>query len=448
MRNDFGFLRVLIFGLVVMGCGCKKVSLPEAPAVDAGVSAPAEVVPAAEVPKPVASVTGPDTKASVVVLCYHRFEEKPKDSLGIQPAEFERQMDALASHGFKVIPMRDFLLWRRGEKALPEKSVLITVDDGFRSVYEVAWPILKARGYPFTVFIYTNYVKGQPNAGGQSLSWGELGEMRDAGVDIQSHTVSHSNMKLEKGKWAVKYRTAEEWLKAEMDGSKKMLEQKLGISVGAVAYPYGVHNQKIRAAAMDAGYEVAFTTYGQRVTYHTPGDQIGRYAIESDKAQIFEDAMRMVGGSGDAGTVRTNASATMMTIPAEGAVVTESRPVLKANLASLGEIDPATLVVRVSGVGKLEVKFDAETKLMEARFNEPIRDRENVVLVSGKSGAKRFELRWTFYYEAKAGEAKAGEAKVGEAKVGPALRPSAVLPAAVPSEGGAVLPGVPPVPGK
>jgi uncharacterized low-complexity protein len=160
----------------------------------------------------------------------------------------------------------------------------------------------------------------------------------------------------------------------------------------------------------------------------------------------------------------------MVTVPAEGAVVSDPRPVVKANLASLGEVDAASLVVRVSGVGKLDVKYDAATKLMEARFLEPIRERENVVLVSGKSGAKRFELRWTFIYEAKAGEAKAGEAKVGEAKVGeakageakvgeakageakagvPELRVPSALPAAVPAGvvggggGDAVLPAVP-----
>jgi hypothetical protein len=228
-----------------------------------------------------------------------------------------------------------------------------------------------------------------------------------------------------------------------------MLEQKLGIPVGAVAYPYGVHNQRIRAAAMDAGYEVAFTTYGQRVSYHTPADQIGRYAIESGKPQIFEDAMRMIGGSGDAGTVRTNASATMVTVPAEGAVVSDPQPLVKANLASLGEVDAASLVVRVSGVGKLDVKYDAVSKLMEARFLEPIRERENVVLVSGKSGAKRFELRWTFIYESKAGEAKAGEAKAGEAKAGaPELRVPAASPAAVPTEGAGSVPGLPAVPSR
>jgi uncharacterized low-complexity protein len=107
----------------------------------------------------------------------------------------------------------------------------------------------------------------------------------------------------------------------------------------------------------------------------------------------------------------------------------------------------------------LDVKYDAVSKLMEARFLEPIRERENVVLVSGKSGAKRFELRWTFIYESKAGEAKAGEAKAGEAKAGeakageakagaPELRVPAASPAAVPTEGAGSVPGLPAVPSR
>jgi len=147
----------------------------------------------------------------------------------------------------------------------------------------------------------------------------------------------------------------------------------------------------------------------------------------------------MIGGTGEPGTVRTNASATMVTVPAEGAVVSDPQPLVKANLASLGEVDAGSLVVRVSGVGKLDVKYDALTKLMEAHFLGPIRERENVVIVSGKSGTKRFELRWTFIYEAKAGEAKPG---------GPELRIPAASPAAVPAEGVGSEPALPAVPSR
>jgi Polysaccharide deacetylase len=72
-------------------------------------------------------------------------------------------------------------------------------------------------GYPFTMFIYTDYIKGGPKSGGQSISWDQLAEMRDAGVDIEGHTVSHSSLNARKGKTDEQYLA---WLKSEIAGSK------------------------------------------------------------------------------------------------------------------------------------------------------------------------------------------------------------------------------------
>ena len=97
------------------------------------------------------------------MLCYHRFEDKPKDGLATKAADFEAQMQALKDNGIIVISMEDFLAWRRGEKEIPEKAAIISIDDGYLSGYNVAWPILKKFGYPFTMFLYTDYIKGGPN---------------------------------------------------------------------------------------------------------------------------------------------------------------------------------------------------------------------------------------------------------------------------------------------
>ena len=80
-------------------------------------------------------------------------------------------------------------------ESIPPRSAIITLDDGWNSTYEAAWPILKKFGYPFTLFIYTDYVKGGPKSGGGSLTWSQLAELRDAGADIESHTVSHHDLR-------------------------------------------------------------------------------------------------------------------------------------------------------------------------------------------------------------------------------------------------------------
>jgi hypothetical protein len=143
---------VLSVGLAF--AACKKNPRVVAPGAQE-VAKAAPTVSATPVPEPI------NLKSEVIVLCYHRFEDKPKDSLAIKPADFEAQMQALKDNGIVVISMTDFLAWRRGEKAIPEKAAIISIDDGYLSGYNVAWPILKKFGYPFTMFICTNYPLGK-----------------------------------------------------------------------------------------------------------------------------------------------------------------------------------------------------------------------------------------------------------------------------------------------
>src|SRR5438105_8680117 len=120
-------------------------------------------------PRPVASatvapkVTKPvvDQTAQTIILCYHRLVDKVRyPGTEITPPAFEAQMKALKDRGITVISMQDLLAWKRGEKNIPPRCAVITFDDGWKSQYEVGWPILKKLGYTFTMFIYTEGVSG------------------------------------------------------------------------------------------------------------------------------------------------------------------------------------------------------------------------------------------------------------------------------------------------
>ncbi len=432
-------ITVLLLGLPL--ASCKKPSLPNSvKEVDQTPAVVVEPEPApAPAPPPPPKIHQPDTKGSVIVICYHRFEDKPKDGLSITPAAFESQMQAITDHGFTVIGLQDFLAWRRGEKSIPDKSCVITIDDGYRSGYDVAWPILKKHGFPFTMFIYTAFVKGGALAGGGSLSWGELAEMRDAGVDIQSHTVNHQSLRVKKGKFQNQFPSYEEWLKEEIAGSKRQLESQLGISVKAIAYPYGIHSDVVRAIAMESGYEAAFSTYGQRLTYHSPADQLGRYAVESTKPKIFADALSMIGGGGGMAESASSvsgqlAAVSMVTVPNEGETVHELKPVIKANLATMGEVEPGTVEIRVSGVGAVPVKYDPATRLAEGTLMQPLKDRQVTVLLSAQVNGRKVETRWNFVCDAVTSPASPGHG-------------TAVPVAPVPAHGAVVAPAhVVPVP--
>src|ERR1700722_5759873 len=331
----------LLLVLPLLVAGCKKSSTlakledKSSAANPAATAAPAQP---AVTPTPAPAI---DRSAKVIVFCYHRFEDNPRDTLAIAPAEFRTQMKALKDDGIEVIPMKDFLAWRRGEKSIPSKSAVITIDDGYVSGFSVGWPILKEFGYPFTMFIYTNYV----SVGGKSITWAQLEQMRDAGVDIESHTVSHHDLR-----HAPRGQDYTTWLHNEIHGSKDILEQKLGINIVAFAFPYGTHNEVVRKMALEAGYKALFTVYGQHMGIDAAADQLGRYAVESMHPDVFKMAVNFGNNDGvDPGVEAAQlASAAMVTQPMNEEKIPDTRPVIKANLASMGEVEPSSVEMRVS----------------------------------------------------------------------------------------------------
>ena len=387
----------------------------DGPSPAAGASAKSGAPAAAATPaRPAAPAI--NKSAAVIVLCYHRLEEhpRPKDPLAITPGEFEKEMQTVKDSGFTVIPMQDFLAWRRSDKDIPAKSCVITIDDGYVSGYDTAWPILKKFGYPFTMFVYINYI----NSGGKSISWDQLGEMRDAGVDIESHTYSHADLRNPNDKYAVdkhnfeliqsdvKNLTEDGWLKKEIAGSKEVLEKQLGIKVNALAYPFGKYNAKVLDVVKQAGYEAAFTVYGQRITHSANPFLLGRYAVDQNNPKIFQDAMGMVGG-GMGGAppvpaVAQLAAASMITQPMEGETINNNKPLIKANLATMGDVDPKSLEMRVSGLGLVPAKYDVPSKTVSYQVTQPLQNGNYTVILTATVGGKRAETRWSFNLDPKA----------------------------------------------
>src|SRR3954471_23212680 len=193
----------------------------------AGATAAPVVAATPKVKKPVV-----DQTAQVLIFCYHRLVDKIRyPGTEITPAAFEAEMKELKDKGITVIPMQDMLAWKRGEKNIPPRSAVITFDDGWKSQYEVARPILKKYGYPFTMFIYTEGVRGGLLGGGQAITWEQLADMRDNGIDIQAHTATHQDLRENHpvdiiqmgGKRTRKRLTGaeyEQWVQNEVVGSK------------------------------------------------------------------------------------------------------------------------------------------------------------------------------------------------------------------------------------
>ncbi|MEP6822983.1 MAG: polysaccharide deacetylase family protein, partial [Chthoniobacterales bacterium] len=296
----------------------------------------------------------------------------------------------------------------------------------WKTQYEVGWPIMKKYGYPFTLFIYTEGVKGMKYGGGAAMSWEMLAEMRDAGVDIQAHSATHQDLRKAYDKVQKKKLNPEEyqeWLKAEIIDSKELLEQKLAIRVNCFAVPFGYVNDVVRDFIMKAGYEALFTVYGQHLGYTSLDNSLGRYLMEGNKPKVFSDALNFGSSAGTgAAPVAEVAKGGLGAQPADGSTINTSLPLIKANLASMGEIDKGSVQMRVSGLGLVPASFDEKTKMISYQVTQKLRDKTCTVLISAKSGGKKVEATWTFTID-----------EAGSGSAAPAS-PAAAVPATSPAK--------------
>ena len=373
---------------------------------------PATAASRAKISKPVV-----DQTAQTIIFCYHRLVDKVRyPGTEITTAAFEAEMKQLKDAGITVISLQDLLAWKRGEKNIPPRCAVITFDDGWKSQYEVAWPILKKFGYPVTMFIYTEGVRGGSLGGGEAITWEQLAEMRDNGVDIQAHTATHQdlreghNIMLVSGGKRTRTKLTrpqyEEWVQNEVVGSKQLLEQRLGIKVNCFAVPFGNYNEHVKELARNAGYEAMFTVYGQPITFTSPLDSIGRYAIEANKPKVFADAVKMIGTStGGAAAVAEVGAKDLSTQPADGTTVRTALPLIKANLSGIGQIEPGSVQLRVSGLGVVPASYDPKTGMVSYQVTQKLRDTSCTVILTAKSEGKKVEAHWTFGIEEGAGAA-------------------------------------------
>ena len=187
----------------------------------------------------------------VPILMYHFVDLFPlrydrwSPGLTVTTAEFEAQMNYLARAGFHAVTLEDIYAAMGGGPPLPSKPVGITFDDGNRDNFTEAYPILRTYGFVATFFVVTGFIGGE-----HSMTWDDLVTMHDAGMAIESHTVSHVNLR----------QLDARALQQQLVGSREALFAHLGSFPSVLAYPFGQYDKRVIDAAQQAGYLAAVTT--------------------------------------------------------------------------------------------------------------------------------------------------------------------------------------------
>lgn len=299
----------------------------------------------------------------VAVLGYHNFSKtKPVSEMLMRTSEFRKQMERIRADGLRVISMQEFLNWRLGNLQLPARCVLITLDDGWKSVYTDAFPILKEFGYPFTVFLYTKYLSGR----GDSMTPDMIREMQRFGATVGSHSTSHYYPKTWKQAEASGEAANSALMDEEMGSSFKRLSQLFG-TINTYCYPGGYITQAMIDRLPSYGYVAAFSVIPGKVSITEDVMQIHRYMIFGTDPSIFERAMDFDSASGAAkrnaksGMQRPSPIPPFPVFPLPNSTSPADIPVISAQLGGMTSIDLSSIQMVVSGFGRVPAKVDPAT---------------------------------------------------------------------------------------
>ncbi|MBU3187296.1 polysaccharide deacetylase family protein [Clostridium estertheticum] len=245
MKKKLSFIFIFIFILSIVGCSrvtstTIKQTNPVKPTV---------------VAKPVENSTIPgfdnttDIKPygkSIPVLQYHSISYDKGNPICIPIKKFDEQMKYLKDNNYYTITLTNLYEYLMNNTPIPRKSVVITFDDGYDNNYTAMFPVLKKYKFKATIFVISSLIDVHSNM----LTSKQLIEMDKYGVDIESHTEHHDNLKLI---------SKDNQLKTLIE-SKKHLEKTLNKKINFFAYPYGGFNKNAIEALNEAGYKMAFTT--------------------------------------------------------------------------------------------------------------------------------------------------------------------------------------------
>ncbi|GAB4156677.1 MAG: polysaccharide deacetylase family protein [Cyanobacteria bacterium J069] len=276
----------------------------------------------------------------VPVLMYHDVLPRKEVFFDVTPAEFEAHLQAIQQHGLTPISLDQLVTHLATGAPLPPRPVLLSFDDGYLGHYKYVYPLLKRYGYPGVFAIYTGKV--ERNYGRPGLTWAQLREMAaDPLVAIAAHSVTHPPNLAD---------LDDHELRWEVTESKRILEEKLGVSVKHFVYPEGNYDERVKAAVRRAGYRSALTM----------SNQVDRFANESDDLlsinRLGQSKLSLAIAQADGGAP----------LPPLGKTFNFSAPVRKRQVALEGV--PLTLI---SGGRPTTVHADSRYQVPDIIANTP-----------------------------------------------------------------------------
>ncbi len=292
---------------------------------------------------------------SAIVVMYHRFGENNYPATNIGLAQFEEHLAHLKAGSYSVLPVPHIIAALRAGTPLPERTVGITIDDAYLSVYDEAWPRLAEAGFPFTLFVATDSVDTGTFG---TMSWDQLRELAAAGVTIGNHGASHGHL------WQGDPKSVRE----DIARAERRFEQELGLTPSLFAYPYGEFDLPTRQVVHDFDFEAAFGQHSGTVHPGADFQGLSRFALNERFGGM--DRFSLVVGTLPLPVTDVTPADPLITSPnppAFGFTVTAHLNDMGA-LACFASHQGETRIERL-GSSRIEIRLDEPLPLGRSRIN-------------------------------------------------------------------------------
>ena len=213
-------------------------------------------------------------ESDIIVLMYHRFDEKKYPSTSISNDLFNSHIQFLIKKKIPVLPLTDLPNYLNSKNNLPKKSVFITIDDAYKSFYHKGFPILKKNKLPFSVFVSSDYVSDDKNS--DYMSWEMLKEISKNSGLILNHSKSHKSL----------LEINNEELIEEVLENQKIIEKQLGVQPKIFSYPFGESNINIEKILESLDYKVAFSQHSAPLSKNENKYRLPRFSLNDEFGEI------------------------------------------------------------------------------------------------------------------------------------------------------------------
>jgi len=301
-----------------------------------------------------------DDSRGVVILQYHHVSTSTPPITSTTPEMFETHMKLIEEEGFQVKSLPWVVERLQQKQPIDDKTVVITFDDGYLSIYESAFPLLKARNWPFTIFVCPGPIDQKFS---DSVTWEQLQEMQAAGATIANHSFHHDYLVDRKVDENGVAENDDQWLnrvRTDILSTEARIKEALGVEHKLLAYPYGEFTDAMQGMLKEEGF-VAFGQQSGAVGYFSEPTSLARYPA----AGIYANPA----------TLKTK----LYTLPFH--VVEEP----KKSLLLEGEVPELTVLMKPNGFRRAQVQCYYQGQPIDTQVTDETVNGESLIRITAQA---------------------------------------------------------------